>query len=86
MTLEPKIPALIAVGASVSANYPPCLERNLDTAAKCGADPRQIAEAIEIGKKVRHGAAGKMDAFITSRYFAPDSATGAAEDSCGCHS
>jgi AhpD family alkylhydroperoxidase len=63
MNLDNRILALIAVGASISANCQPCLERNVGTALKCGADTQQIAEAIEIGKKVRQGAAAKMDRF-----------------------
>jgi len=38
MKLDNHTLALIAVGASVSANCQPCLERNLRTALKCGAD------------------------------------------------
>ena len=64
MNLDNRILALIAVGASVSANCQPCLERNVRTARGCGADAQQIAEAIEIGRKVRQGAAAKMDRFI----------------------
>lgn len=63
MKLDNHTLALIAVGASVSANCQPCLERNFRTALKCGADAQEIAEAIEVGKKVRHGAAAKMDMF-----------------------
>ncbi len=84
MNLDNKILALIAVGASVSANCQPCLERNVSTALKCGADLSQIYEAIDIGKKVRQGAATKMDAFIMSlSQEAPASVNGA---DCGCGS
>jgi len=44
MNIYPKILSLIAVGASVPANSQPCLEKNIETALRCGADPRQIAE------------------------------------------
>jgi AhpD family alkylhydroperoxidase len=52
---------LIAVGASVAANCQPCLEYNVGKALEYGADSQQIAEAIEVGKRVRQGAAVKMD-------------------------
>ena len=63
MRLDNQILALIAVGASVSANCQPCLEHNVNTALKCGADAQQIAEAIEVGKRVRRGAATEMDKY-----------------------
>jgi len=66
MKLENRILALIAVGASVSANCQPCLERNVSKALRCGAEAEEISEAIEIGQRVRHGAASKMDTFIAS--------------------
>lgn len=63
MELEPRVLALIAVGASVSANCQPCLNRNVRTALRCGATADQIAEAIDVGRRVRRGAATKMDEF-----------------------
>jgi hypothetical protein len=63
MILENRILALIAVGASVAANCQPRLEHNLATALKSGASSLEIGEAIEVGKRVRRGAADKMDKF-----------------------
>ena len=63
MNLDNHTLALIAVGASVAANCQPCLERNVSTALKCRATDLEIAEAIEVGKRVRRGAATKMDQF-----------------------
>jgi len=63
----------------VTANCQPCLERNLRTALKCGADSEEITEAIDIGKRVRLGAATKMDRFaaeIDLTAHIPASATG----------
>jgi AhpD family alkylhydroperoxidase len=82
VTLDNRILALIAVGASVSANCQPCLERNVNTALKCGADIPQICEAIDIGKRARHGAATKMDAFITNLSQSVPASTNTAD--CGC--
>jgi AhpD family alkylhydroperoxidase len=86
MRLDNQILALIAVGASVSANCQPCLERNVNTALKCGADAQQIAEAIEVGKKVRQGAATKMDKFASSLNDAVPSSAIVADGGCGCGS
>ena len=86
MRLDNQILALIAVGASVSANCQPCLERNVGTALRCGADGEQITEAIEIGKKVRQGAASKMDRLITSLKYAVPSAASGADGACRCDS
>ncbi len=82
MTLDNRTLSLIAVGASVSANCQPCLERNVGTALKCGADAQQIDEAMDIGKRVRQGAATKMDAFIVN-LSQSDSKSGVVAD-CGC--
>jgi AhpD family alkylhydroperoxidase len=84
MSLENRILALIAVGASVSANCQPCLERNVSTALKCGADTEQIAETIEIGKKVRQGAATKMDRFASGLNKPASASTIEGEGGCGC--
>jgi AhpD family alkylhydroperoxidase len=86
MSLDNKILALIAVGASVSANCQPCLERNVRTAIKCGADVQQIAEAIEIGKKVRQGVATKMDQFALSLNNAVPALATEVAGGCGCSS
>ena len=82
MKLENRILALIAVGASVSANCQPCLERNVSTALKCGADVQEIAEVIEIGQRVRGGAASKMDAYIPNLVQSNPIPANPAE--CGC--
>ena len=86
MRLDNQTLALIAVGASVTANCQPCLERNVSTALECGADGQQISEAIEVGKRVRQGAASKLDKFAQSlNYVAPSSAR-ETEGECGCNS
>jgi AhpD family alkylhydroperoxidase len=86
MSLDNQILVLIAVGASISANCQPCLERNVSTALKCGADAQQIAEAIEIGKRVRQGAATKMDQFVLSLNHAVPALAHETDGGCGCSS
>ena len=61
MRLDIQTKWLIAVGASVAANCLPCLEHTAGEAMRAGADAIAIAEAIEVAKTVRHGAASKMD-------------------------
>lgn len=84
MSLDNQTQALIAVGASMAANCQPCLEHNVGTALQCGADHQQIREAIEVGRRVRQGAASKMDKFALSINLPTVSSIGAPEDSCDC--
>jgi AhpD family alkylhydroperoxidase len=86
MRLDKQTLELIAVGASVAANCQPCLEHNIDKALEYGADSQQIAEAIEVGKRVRQGAASKMDKFAISLNYAAPSLASATDGGCGCSS
>ena len=63
MGLSEKIKELVAVGASITANCQPCLQYHANKAAESGADAEEIAAAIEMGKRVRKGAAAKMDEY-----------------------
>jgi AhpD family alkylhydroperoxidase len=82
MVLDNRTASLVAVAASITANCQPCLEINIARARKCGAEQAEVAAAVEIGRKVRAGAASKMDAFAaTLNVPAP-----ASEAPCGCGS
>ena len=59
--MDDRIRELIAVGASITANCQPCLQIHAEKAAGYGARPEEVAAAIEIGNRVRKGAAAKMD-------------------------
>ena len=61
MTLDERMTALIAVGASVAANCGPCLDHHAGKARAAGAGADEIAQAIEVGKGARAGAAMMMD-------------------------
>lgn len=61
MELDEKIRELVAIGASITANCQPCLRSHVEKAVGCGARPEEVAAAIEIGNRVRKGAAAKMD-------------------------
>jgi AhpD family alkylhydroperoxidase len=86
MILESRTLALIAVGASIAANCQPCVKRNVSAALACGANDRQIAEAVEVGRKVRQGAASKMDLFVSSLNQPVPASADTGDNACGCHS
>jgi AhpD family alkylhydroperoxidase len=83
MTLDGRTASLIAVGASVTANCQPCLEANCARAAQYGAKPPEIAVAVEIGRRVRAGAAAKFDDFAAG-LGVPVAATPSAAPACEC--
>jgi AhpD family alkylhydroperoxidase len=62
-SLDRQVARLIAVGASVAANCQPCLETVMAEARQEEIKDKDILEAIEIGKLVRHCAASQMDEF-----------------------
>ena len=66
MEINDRIRELIAVGASITANCQPCLKSHVEKAHSFGASPEEVAAAIEIGKRVRKGAAAKMDEVSSS--------------------
>jgi AhpD family alkylhydroperoxidase len=84
MMLDNQTLALIAVGASVAANCQPCLEHNAGSALKCGASGEKISEAIEVGKRVRQGAAAKMDKFAQTINSTVASEIGVLDGVCKC--
>ena len=84
MKLNERTMRLIAVGASITANCQPCLQTNVAKALEDGADEQEIAEAIEVGKMVRRGAASKMDKFASGLNQAAPLGAGVSEDGCGC--
>ncbi len=84
MKLDNQTLALIAVGAAVSANCQQCLERTVGIALQCGVESEQIAQAIEIGKRVRQGAATKLDQFAESRNYVVPAVAGAKNGECAC--
>lgn len=64
--MNDRIRELIAIGASVTANCQPCLQVHVEKAITSGADPQEVTLAIEIGHRVRRGAAAKMEAFSSN--------------------
>ena len=84
MSLDKRIKSLIAVGASIAANCQPCLQSTLALARKAGADDQEIAEAIEVGSRVRKGAAAKMDRFSADLSRGLFQSADLTDAECGC--
>lgn len=59
--MDNRMKELVAIGASVTANCQPCLQIHVEKALGFGASPEEVAAAVEMGKRVRKGAAAKMD-------------------------
>jgi AhpD family alkylhydroperoxidase len=83
MTLDNRTTELVAIGASVTANCLSCLEYHVGKAREHGVPAEEIAHAIEVGKMVRKGAAGKMDKLVESLRRAAPSPAGASAACCG---
>jgi len=84
MRLDNRISELLAIGASVTANCQSCLQYHVDKARESGASDLDIAEAIEVAKTVRKGAAAKMDLFTSTISKTAPSNAGAPAAGCGC--
>jgi AhpD family alkylhydroperoxidase len=82
--MDTKIKELIAIGASVTANCVPCLKYHFAKARKAGTSDDEIREAIDVGRMVRKGAAGKWDEeAMTIFSAASDSKTATTQETCG---
>mgnify|MGYP001559362237 FL=1 len=86
MKLDNRTRSLIAVGASITANCQPCLQSTVTMALQSGVDEQEIAEAVEVGRRVRQGAASKMDKFALSQNYAVPSTASETDGGCGCGS
>ncbi|MFO0773313.1 MAG: carboxymuconolactone decarboxylase family protein [Nitrospiraceae bacterium] len=85
MHLDLRTKELIAVGASVAVNCQPCLEYHRQEAQTAGATLQDIADALDVGKMVRRGAALKMDCYATALLESAPPPTQKADADCGCH-
>ena len=80
--MDVRIEELVAIGASITANCKPCLEYHVAKAKENGANDREIAEAVAMGKMVRKGAAAKMDQFTSTVLVDAGAGEKAPEDGC----
>lgn len=83
LPLNEKTKALIAIGASITANCQPCLDYHVAHARETGAENEEILTAIEVGKQVRRGASAKMDQKVDR--LSAGGAESRTEAGCGCH-
>ncbi len=83
MKLDNRTTELVAIGASITANCLSCVEYHVGKAVEYGVDEQEIAQAIDVGKMVRKGAAGKMDKLVESlRRAVPAAPTGSTASCC----
>ena len=63
MPLDNRTTELIAIGASIATNCRSCVEYHVGKAVEIGVDQQAVAQAIEVGRLVRKGAAANVDTF-----------------------
>ena len=80
--MDERFKELIAVGASVSANCHPCLKYHVAKARECGAEDREISDAIGVGRMVSKGARGQMDKLASTILEEIPSCAGEAPEGC----
>jgi AhpD family alkylhydroperoxidase len=78
MTFDNRTTELIAIGASVAASCQSCVEYHLAKAAECGIEQNELAQAVEIGRMVRKGAAANVDRAVDRLLHTDASAANAA--------
>ena len=61
MTFDARLTELVALGAATAANCAACLEHHVGKAREIGLPPEEIEAALEVGRRVRQGAAGALD-------------------------
>jgi AhpD family alkylhydroperoxidase len=61
MTFDARLTELIALGAATAANCAACLEHHVGKAREIGLSADEIEAALEVGRRVRQGAAGALD-------------------------
>ncbi len=84
MPLDDRTKALIAVGASITANCQSCLHSTVSLALETGAEAQDIAEAIEVAKLVRRCASTSMERFVASLRPEIPLPANASSKECGC--
>jgi AhpD family alkylhydroperoxidase len=85
MTFDARLTELIALGAATAANCTACLEHHVGKAREIGLPAEEVAAALEVGRRVRQGAAGALDR-VAGRLGigASSGASSAAATAAGC--
>lgn len=76
MTFDARLTELISLGAATAANCAACLEHHVGKAREIGLPAEEIEAALEVGRRVRQGAAGALDR-VAARLGTTASATSA---------
>jgi len=84
--LDDRITELVVVGPSAAASCQSCSEYHVGEAMNTGVGTQEIADAVQVGKMVRKGAAAKMDQPTSSLIQVASSTAGASNEGCGCGS
>jgi AhpD family alkylhydroperoxidase len=74
MTFDTRLTELIALGAAVAANCAACLEHHVGKAREIGLPAEEVEAALEVGRRVRQGAAGALDRVAARLGTAPPGA------------
>jgi AhpD family alkylhydroperoxidase len=61
MKFDARLTELIALGAATAANCTACLEHHVAKAQEIGLPVEEIDAALEVGRRVRQGAASSLD-------------------------
>jgi AhpD family alkylhydroperoxidase len=61
MTFDARLTELIALGAATAANCAACLEHHVGKAREIGLTAQEVEAALDVGRRVRQGAAGALD-------------------------
>jgi AhpD family alkylhydroperoxidase len=77
MTFDARLTELIALGAAIAANCASCLEHHAGKAREIGLPAEEIDAALQVGRRVRQGAAGALDR-VAARLAATPAAAAAA--------
>jgi AhpD family alkylhydroperoxidase len=86
MTFDARLTELIALGAATAANCAACLEHHVGKAREIGLPAEEVEAALEVGRRVREGAAGALDrvaARLGATASAPAPTARAARGCCG---
>lgn len=78
MTFDTRLTELIALGAAVAANCAACLEHHVGKAREIGLPAEEVEAALEVGRRVRQGAAGALDRVAALLGTAPPAAAATA--------
>jgi AhpD family alkylhydroperoxidase len=82
MKFDTRMTELVAIGSSVAANCQSCVEYHVGKAAEQGVDSQEIAQAVDVGRMVRRGAAAKVDKTV-ERLRGELASVPEAHDGCG---